>query len=168
MLRTIAGVFVCVALATGMGAAADNLVPDPEFKEADFTTMPEEYTWIYYQIAGPSSVEKGDGQVTLTGGRSFLHSAAFDVEPGREYEVSVQAEGQGKVSIEMLWWQRHTRLSIAMADPHRTIPVEPTEVDGEQTVSGVATASPDAKRAYIRFVVEDGTVTLSEPRFVAK
>ena len=45
------------------------------------------------------------------------------------------------------------------------IPIfEPVTLDGEtKVISGVDTPSPGADEAYIRIVVEDGTVTVSEP-----
>jgi len=154
------------ALAGFVAAQAANLVPDPGFKKANFTPPSKNTTWRKYQISAPSAgqVDAARGAVTLKGGKTFLHSSAFDVTPGRKYNVSLKAAGKGKVSVEFLWWTRYSDDSIEMADPHRTIPIKPTAVgDAAKTLTGNATAPKGAKRAYIRIVVEGGAVTISDP-----
>jgi hypothetical protein len=148
---------------------AANLVPDPEFKKADFKPLPKDTTWLWYQISAPSKAELLKGRVSMTGGKTFLHSSAFDVEPGKKYEVSLKASGKGQVSVEFLWWETYNDMGIKQAEPHRTIPVEPTEIKGgEKELKGAGTAPKKAKRAYIRVVVEKGSVTVSNPKVETK
>lgn len=166
---------VALFLALSLGALAlsdaepANLVPDPKFANADFKPLAEKTTWQSHQIETPSSVEldKGKESVAVTGGKTFLHSSVLDVKEGETYECSVQAQGKGKVSIECLWWAKYGDDGIEMTKPHRTVAAEPVEVgDQAKAVSGKSQAPAGAKKAYIRIVVEGGTVTVSSPKVV--
>jgi hypothetical protein len=88
------------------------------------------------------------------------------VKPGQSYNISLKVEGKGTVSIETLWWKKsHSAIrGKGLPDPHRTIAVKPLELNNEtKVITGVATTSKGADEGYIRIVVEDGTVTVSEP-----
>jgi hypothetical protein len=168
LLTVAAAVLVFVSPAVAEDAQTPpNLVPDPDFSEVDFAPLAEETTWRWYEIVLPCDAEldEENASVTLSGGKVFLHSSAFDVEPGRIYDVSVQAAGKGTISVECLWWVKYEDSGLIMADPHRTVPIEPAEVvdEAEMTVSGQATAPENAKRMYIRIVVEDGEFDVSAP-----
>lgn len=148
----------CVALA----GIADNLVKDAEFQEVDFSPKAiRTSTWVTYIIEMPSetTLDKDKKAVTMKGGKTFLHSSKFDVEAGKKYEISFKADGKGTVSAETLWWDKDG----GMANPHRGIPIKPTQVDGSQELKGTDTAPKDAATCYIRLVVEKGTVTCSAP-----
>lgn len=167
--KVLSSVAVWTGLTVGAALAADqagNLVKDAAFKQADFEPLAEKTTWLWYQIVAPSEakLDKAKGTVALTGGKTFLHSSAFDVAPEKKYTISVKAQGKGKISVECLWWTRYDDDGIGMAKPHRTFAVEATELKDEtRDISGQDTAPTDAKRAYIRVVVEEGTVTVSNP-----
>ena len=82
----------------------------------------------------------------------------------KKYNISVKAQGKGKVSVECLWWTRYDDDGIGMAKPHRTFAVKATELKDEtRDITGQDTAPKEAKRAYIRIVVEEGTITVSNP-----
>jgi len=143
--------------------AQDNLLPDPEFKQADFKPLAEKTTWRWYQINAPSEAKVEGAAVSMTGGKTFLHSSRFAVTPDQSYQISLKAQGKGKVSIESLWWAADG----SMTKPHRTFAVKPMDVtEAAQDVAGADTAPKEAKEAYIRVVVEEGTVTVSAPKVV--
>ena len=149
---------------------AQNLVPDPGFKQADFSpeaAIENKTTWLWYQIVAPSeaTLDKAKGAVTMKGGKTFLHSSRFKVAAGKSYHVAVKAQGTGKVSLEYLWWTADG----GMTKPHRTIPVKQAELkDATQALEGADKAPEGAAEAYIRIVVEEGTVTISEPNVTTK
>jgi len=171
--KMLFGAVVCTGLAVTAALAAEktgNLVADPSFKQADFAPLAKETTWLWYQIVAPSEakLDKDKAAVTMTGGKTFLHSAAFDVTAEKKYNISVKAQGKGKIYIECLWWTRYDDDGIGMAKPHRTFAVEATEIGDEtKKIAGQDTAPKEAKRAYIRVVVEEGTVTVSAPSVTA-
>lgn len=149
-------------------AGKKNLLPDAKFKKADLDPLadPDKTTWCWYVIEVPSEAtrDKKKKSVTLKGGKTFLHSSAFDVVAGQAYEMELTAEGEGKVSIESLWWTRYDKDGIGQASPHRTWAVKPVEIKGEQKlIAGTDTAPEGAKQVYIRIVVESGTITISKP-----
>lgn len=151
--------------ASGHAAEPENLIKDAKFEKADFAPLAENTAWRWYQIAAPSEVklDKAKGTVTMTGGKTFLHSALAGVTPAGKYRMGLKAEGKGKVSIESLWWSADG----GMAKPHRTIPVKPVELKGEaKTLTGEDTAPEGAAMLYIRVVVEEGTITVSSPAVV--
>ena len=156
---------VAIFISASVGAA-ENLIADPGFKKANFEPLAEDTTWLWYQIEAPSEAEivEDASAVKMTGGKTFLHSSRFKVEPGKNYQTQLTAEGKGKASVEFLWWTEDG----GMADPHRTIPIEPVEIkEGKQKLEGADTAPEKAAEAYIRVVVEAGTVTVSEPTVTA-
>jgi len=157
---------VVVGLSLCAFAAAQNLIPDPQFKKFDYDPTKHLETWkerwIPYQIKAPSEwkLDAGKAAVEMKGGETFLHSPRFPVKPGQKLSISVMAQGTGKVSVQCLYWTEDG----GMADPHRTIPIEPVELKGKsQKVAGTDTVSEKAVEAYIRIVVQDGTVTVSQP-----
>jgi len=156
------GAMALAGLAASAAMAADNLVPDPDFKKVQFEPPTYESSWVPYQINSPyeAKLDAAAGKITLTGGKTFLHSSKFAVSAGKAYAIGLQAEGKGKVSVECLWWTADG----GMTEPHRTIPVEPVELKGEpKALEGKATAPTNAATLYIRAVVEDGTITLAKP-----
>lgn len=171
MLKRIAlNLLGCMAVACSVGftglAWGQNHISDPTFSNFDYDPAKHQETWkerwIPHQIKAPSEwkADAAKGTVELTGGETFLHSPYFVAKPGQKLAISVMAEGKGHVSVECLWWTDDG----GMADPHRTIPIEPVELTGDsQRVSGVATVPEEAGQAYIRIVVRDGTVTVSKP-----
>ncbi len=166
LLCLIALLAAHAAPAQGGAAPARNLVPDPAFAEADLSRLATETTWRVYQIAAPSSavVDKDTASVALEGGKTFLHSSAFTVEPGTSYRIQITGRGDGVVSVELLWWTRYDDEGIAMAKPHRTYAIKAKKLTGKEAVlTGTDTAPKDALRAYIRIVAENGTVTVSKP-----
>lgn len=149
---------VCVAQMAGAG----NLIPDPEFKNAALKPLTPESSWRWYQINGPSDavLDAAQGTLELTGGKTFLHSSRFEVTPGAEYSVSVSAQGSGKLSLEMLWWTK----AGGGADPHRAIPLDPTDLSAEfKEFKATAKAPDDAAEAYMRVVVSDGKAVVRQP-----
>lgn len=155
-------------------AAEKNLLPDPGFEQTlKLTNEPPEdadpyelwvmLPWHHYVIEAPSEVQYDQGAVTVTGGKGFLHSAAFPVEAGKTYAVSFKARGGGKVSAGFLWWTRYDDDGIEMADPHWTRMEEPVKTgDDARDVTARFTASEKTTRAYIRLVVTEGTVRASD------
>ncbi|MFN2352880.1 MAG: hypothetical protein ABR497_13160, partial [Kiritimatiellia bacterium] len=118
---TVLGIMIAGGILAASASAA-NLINDPGFKQTKFSPLQSDSSWFWYQINGPSGaeVDPGAGTITLTGGKTFLHSTRFPVKPGKQYNISVQAKGSGKVSFECLWWKAQG----GMAEPHRTIPLE--------------------------------------------
>ena len=155
-----------VGVMASVAVGADNLVPDPAFAKANFTPLTYESSWMWYQINGPSEakLDSAAKTITLTGGKTFLHSSKFAVKAGRKYRVDLTAQGKGKVQIEFLWWTAEG----GMASTHDMVAVEPTELkDGENKLGAVVTAPENAAEAYIRVVVMDGTATVSAPSVVS-
>jgi hypothetical protein len=143
-----------------------NLLPDPAFADVNLDPLAEKTSWIWHQIVLPSeaSADKQAKSMTLSGGKTFLHSGTFDVKPGASYAITLRAAGTGKVSVECLWWKRYEQAAIEMTEPHRTIPRTPVEVTADGIKVDVRDTAPEgAAKAYIRIVVEEGEVTLSEP-----
>ncbi len=143
-----------------------NLLPDPVFAEVNLDPLAEKTTWIWHEIVLPSEarVDEQAKSMTLIGGKTFLHSGTFDVQPGASYAITLKAAGTGKVSVECLWWKRYEEAAIEMTEPHRTISRTPVEVTAEGIKVDVHDTAPEgATKAYIRIVVEGGEVTLSEP-----
>ena len=180
MKKSVIGLAVLFGMVAAMADddIAANLVPDPGFSHTSFESprfyprtpdgKPVPTTWVRHQINLPSEVNlnKDANSVSMKGGKSFLHSSRFPVKAGQSYAVSLKVEGKGKVSIETLWWKKDHGLADGkgLPVPHRTVAVEPVTLDDEaKVISGVDTPSPGADEAYIRIVVEDGTVTVSEP-----
>ncbi len=164
VILVVSAVIICGA--TAARAASKNLVPDPGFQKADFAPLVDKTTWRWHPIAAPSeaALDKAKKEVKLTGGKTFLHSPVFDVTPGHAYEIKVKAEGAGKVSIQCLWWTVYKGDDIGMASPHCTMPQNPVALDNEAKTFDVLDGAPkDATRAYIRVIVEEGAVTISEP-----
>jgi hypothetical protein len=159
------GLALLVVSFVGMAAAlADgNALPDPKFSNAHFAPLAEKTTWLSYVIESPSTtkLDKKTNSVTMTGGKTFLHSSKFAVEPKAKYSYKLTVKGTGTVSIQTLWWTKDD----AMAKPHRTFSVKKVVLkNGEtKTITGTDTASANAAKAYIRIVVEKGTVTVSQP-----
>jgi len=180
MNKNVIGLVVLFGMVAALAAdvVVKNLVADPGFQHTSFESprfyprtpdgKPVPTTWVRHQINLPSEVNlnKDAKSVTMKGGKSLLHSSRFPVKAGQSYTVSLKVQGKGKVSIETLWWQKGHRLADGegLPVPHRTVAVKPVTLDDEtKVISGVDTPSPKANEAYIRIVVEDGTVTVSEP-----
>jgi len=166
MLQGTAAIVLFLGLVWSAAAGPQNLIPDPQFKNFDYDPLKHrevwKQRWIPYQIKAPSEwkLDAGKQAVELKGGQTFLHSPRFAVTAGKKLSVAVTAEGSGKVSVQFLWWKEDG----GMTEPHRTIPVEPVEVKGaSQRITGTDTAPEGAAEAYIRIVVEEGTVTVSQP-----
>ena len=166
----VASLAVSASLLIPIQLNAQNLVPDPNFREADFApqaAMESKTRWLWYQIVAPSeaTLDKGQGTATMKGGKTFLHSSRFKITSGKSYKVSVKAQGTGKVSLEYLWWTANG----AMTKPHRTTAVKQAELkEAAQRLEGTYAAPEKAAEAYIRMIVEDGTITLSAPTVTAE
>ena len=184
MSKSVIGVAVLFGMAAVMVAAdvAQNLVPDTGFRHTSFESpgfyprtpdgRPVPTTWVRHRVIRPGDVRlnRDRNSVTMKGGKSFLHSSRFPVKAGQSYSISLKAEGKGKVSIQALWWKRHNNVGRGkgLPVPHKTIALEPLTLDNEtKLISAVATASPGADAAYVRVIVEDGTITVSEPSVTA-
>jgi len=161
MILTLA---TCLAL--GLGAAAEtgapNLLPDPGFERAVLAPDSWEGTWLWYRLAGPSAatLDKPKGAVTLTGGRTLLHSSRFEVEPETFYRISVDARGTGEVSVECLWWDKNR----GIVRPHRTVAAKPVAVAAEtEAVTGDVESPPHAHGCTVRIAVANGTVEIWRP-----
>lgn len=155
-------IVLCVLSMLGgvINSRGSNCVPDPQFSKADFKPLCPKTTWRSYIIASPSKtvLNKKAKSITLSGGKTFLHSSKFPVEPGTKYTYKLQVKGSGKVSVQTLWWTKDD----GMADPHRTFSIKAVELkNATETITGTDTAPKNAARAYIRIVVENGTVTVS-------
>ena len=164
----------CSAVAKQNKETTKNLLPDPVFaKSAQIATHPPKGVdglelrriepWSMFEIELPSTVTYGKGSATLTGGRTFLHSSAFDVEPGKTYNISFKTSGDGKVSAGFLWWQAYDLdKRIEMANPHWTKMQEPADTtEKAQRIKAQFTAPADSHRAYLRLEITEGTVTVS-------
>ena len=165
---------LAVLMATGPAFAQDsgNLLTDANFeKAAELKSNPPDVDvfelqrirpWNFYIIESDASVSYDPPAVTLTGGRAFLHSAAFDVEAGQTYQVSVEATGDGKISTGLLWWKAYSEDERAMAQPHWSQMEEPAQAGDEaQTVTATFEAPEGATRAYLRLEATDGSVTMN-------
>ena len=152
-------------------SAQQNLLPDPDFAKTR-TVMEKEgeqarrhgpnTPWKWHVIEAEANVTYNDGFVEASGGKVFLHSAEFDVEPGKRYDVSFTATGDGKVSAGFLWWNRGKNEARTMAEPHWTRMDEPAEAGSDEPakISATFEAPGDADTTYLRLVVTDGTATL--------
>ena len=169
MSRNLVRTFVFATLLGVLFAAsasAKNMIPDPDFKKFAEGPIPQadawKKHWIPFQIMGPSQwkVQPDAGAVELKGGKTFLHSPRFKVEVGQKLTLALTAKGKGKVSIQCLYWTAEG----GMADTHRTVVVKPVKVEGKKKdLQGTDTVPEGAAEAYIRIVVEDGTLTVSDP-----
>jgi|GEM_PF-5888634 len=142
-----------------------NLVPDAAFEraaklpvtppaDADPIELIRKQTWKFYEIELPATAKIEKGKATLTGGKSFLHSAPFDVEPGKSYTIQVKAKGTGNLSVGLLWWEVYDDKNIRAVQPHWSRTENPETLDDEPiALKQTFTAPKDAKRAYLRIVV---------------
>ena len=143
----------------------ENMIPDPQFKKFDYSPVEhreewKEY-WRSYQIEKPGKWSAKAGAAEITGGKTFVHSPYFGVEPGQTLQIRLSASGDGKVGVQCLYWTAEG----GTAKKHRTIPIEVTAVKEEKsTLQGTDTVPEEAAEAYIRIVVEGGTVSVSEPK----
>jgi hypothetical protein len=141
-------------------AAALAANPPPDVSGLELQKM---LPWHFYVIEAPAEVQYAKGQATLTGGKAFLHSSVFKVEAGKDYQISLEAKGDGKVSVGLMWWKAYGDDGVSTADPHWTRIEEPTKVcESGHTVKATFKASPEATRAYLRLVVTEGSVTVSD------
>jgi len=166
LLLISAAFVVSLSLSLNAQEGKDNLIPDPAFKKFGYDPTKHREVWkerwIPHQIKTPSEwkLDGGKAAVELKGGETFLHSPRYAVKPGQKFSIAVTAEGKGTLSVQCLWWTAEGD----MAQPHRTIPIEPVELKGDsQRVEGTDTAPEGASEAYIRIVVQDGTITVSQP-----
>jgi len=153
------GILLAAALSVAAAALAEekNLAPDPSFQEG-------EKTWLGYVIENPSTwtfnaAQGGEpASVTLTGGRTFLHSSRFAVTAGKTYRIAFKAKGDGKVSPGLLWWKPE----FGMAEPHWTRPEQPLAAEAAWKDFTVEfPASPESTEVYVRFEVTAGSATIS-------
>ena len=173
-----------VGILTGLNAGrafaqSGNRLADPAFKttaeleanpprDLDRMQLQEQMPWVFHIIERPAEARYAPPRVTLTGGRAFLHSDAFDVTPGDTYRVTLKAGGDGQISAGLLWWRQYTDERIRMAEPHWAQMDEPAQAtDKANTVRATFTAPDKAKRAYLRLVVTDGEVTIQDVRVIA-
>ena len=133
--------------------------------------------WIFYEIVLPvvDVVDKTQGHASgksfkfeTKKGKGFLHSAPFDVAAGKKYELSGWVKGQGKASLELLWWTKYSEDEIEMCKHHQDI-VPAVQGTGKWTRTGkVFTAPEGATRAYVRLVGEGADVWLDDVAVAAK
>jgi hypothetical protein len=167
------GLLVALLLSAGPG---DNvqLLADPTFAriaqllaqppaDLDIVERQRLWPWIAHEIELPATAAFAPPAVTLTGGVVFLHSAAFDVEPGQAIEVRFHARGSGQVTAGFTWWQINNDEVARRADPHLTLMPEPVQPGDGRVVTFQATVPASARRAYLRIVVRQGEVVVSDP-----
>ena len=150
-----------VFLAAACIAAAPNLAPDATFQDGDVAAY-DPPSWRWDPIATPSEarVDKAAGSVTLIGGRTFLRSGHFRVEPETFYKVSIKAQGTGKIGLACLWWGEDGK----PVRPHRSVALQSMPITGGTDVLAGAVEAPiTAKTGQLRIVVADGTLVVSAP-----
>lgn len=169
---TTLGMAVAVMLSSALGAdAQQNRLPDADFAETievmanqgeEAQRHGPDTPWKWYVIEADAKVTYTDGSVEASGGKVFLHSAEFEVEPGQSYEVSFTAAGDGKVSVGFLWWQYDDNGARGWADPHWARLEEPVNAGSDEPaeVSSTFEAPENANATYLRLVVTDGTVVV--------
>ena len=124
-------------------------------------------SWTFYEIVLPVAdvADKAQGHASgksfkfeTKKGKGFLHSAPFDVAAGNEYELSGWVRGQGRASLELLWWVKYSEDEIEMCKHHQDI-VPPVQAsDKWARAAKVFTAPEGATRAYVRLVGEGAGV----------
>lgn len=160
---------------SGTGLAqqgSQNRVPDADFAQTaevvnqagdEARQHSPEMPWKWYPIEGSASVTFAAGHAEATGGKVFLHSDYFDVEPGQTYEIHLTAEGDGRISTGLLWWTESDRGTRGWAEPHWTQMDDPVASSSEPSeVRATFEAPENAAQAYVRLVVTDGTVTIRD------
>ena len=142
-------------------AVAANLVPDSGFasvSELGVKTAIDGWNW--QRIEEPCEVRVDQEKVALTGGKVFLHSAAFPVDARTVYELRLEVSGDAKLSVEILWWKKDglpTR-------PHRSILVKPNRLTASAAKIKASIRSPsDVAMAYVRCAAESGQAVLKSP-----
>ena len=166
-LTLVVAVSVCAAAGHKLLKDADfekaaALAADPP-KDVSGLDLQKMLPWHFYVIEAPAEVQYTKGQAALKGGKAFLHSSVFKVEAGKEYHVSLKAKGDGKVSAGLMWWKTYGDDGVSTADPHWTRMEEPVKVcESGHTVKATFKASPEATRAYLRLVVTEGSVAVSD------
>lgn len=154
-----------------------NLVPNASFEKVERAKVGKRRMvpsgWRFYVIVMPAS-DSVDNAIKRTGkysfkftvgekGKAFLHSPAFDVEPGQAYRISAWVRGKGALAIEMLWWQSYLK-PLIMSKHHRDAMKKPVKASEKQwkRVEVTFTAPNDAKRAYVRLVATNGDVWVDD------
>ena len=140
---------------------ADNILPDPSFTNvSELANQPEAKGWNWQRIVEPCEVRIDQDKATLQGGKVFLHSAEFRVDASTIYQLQLEASGNAKVSMEILWWKR----GGLPTRTHRSTLVKPSRLSANATQVGGRIRSPsDAATAYVRFAAEEGHAVLKSP-----
>ena len=145
----------------GGNLRADNLLPDPSFANvSELANQPETEGWNWQRIAEPCEVSIDQDMATLQGGKVFLHSAAFPVAASTIYEVQVEASGDAKLAVEILWWRKDGLPTRG----HRSTLVKPNRLTASAARIRTSIRSPiDVATAYVRFAAEEGHAVLKSP-----
>lgn len=166
-------------LAFGATKEPSNLISNPSFetlRKAVTATKPMPDGWQFYIIASPaegycdeSKAASGKRSFKFSlreGGKAFLHSHAFDVEPNTRYKVRLLACGSGIIAVEMLWWQSYPE-PLTQSKRHRDAAKEEIKLTEKwQPVEAAFIAPEDAKKAYLRIIARDGDVWVDDVEVV--
>lgn len=166
-------------LAFGAAKEPKNLILNPSFEtlRRDATkAKPMPDGWQFYIIAShaegycdESKASSGKRSFKFSlreGGKAFLHSHAFDVEPSAQYKVRLLACGGGIISVEMLWWQSYPEPLVQLKRHRDAAKGEIKLTEKWQLVEATFTAPEDAKRAYLRIIARDGDVWVDDVEVV--
>ena len=146
----------------GSDVMASNLLPDPSFTVVSELGLKAKASgWNWQCVEEPSKVHFNQGEAVLQGGKVFLHSMEFAIEPGTIYELTCAASGTAKLAVEVLWWKKDR---LPTAAYHRSILSNPHLLTEDVTPLRASIRSPaDAATAYIRFAAEEGRAVLESP-----
>ena len=154
-------IFLVACAVSSGNLRADNILPDPTFTNVrELANQPETEGWNWQHIAEPCAVSIDKNEARLQGGKVFLHSAEFRVDASTIYQLQLEASGNAKVSMEILWWKR----GGLPTRTHRSTLVKPSRLSANATLVGGRIRSPsDAATAYVRFAAEEGHAVLKSP-----
>ncbi|MBC7328301.1 hypothetical protein H5T87_09365 [bacterium] len=91
-------------------------------------------------------------------GKGFLQSDVFPVEKGKKLNLSVWVKGDGRAMLQIIWWERYDE-ERATPCQHQQDSSEPIQCKGEwEEIRLEVMPPPEATKAYIRLVGEDGDI----------
>lgn len=171
-LRPIAlrvGIATLVCICCCNHAVAENVIPDPLFaavREFVNVKTSDAKGWCWQPIIEPCRVQVDSKRraITLQGGKVFLHSSEFPVHQSTVYELQIEAAGDARFSVEVLWWQKNG----LPARPHRAVFVKPKSgtLNARRSRFTARGRSPrNAATAYLRLIVESGRAVIRAPVF---
>ena len=128
--------------------------------------------WFFYVTEAPAAMEVVSARsyeryALLSGGRGFMHSAAFDVTAGQEYTATAWIRGTGHLDLGVLWWAAYGDGHAEMVTPHwEHMKVPAQAADDWQRISATYTAPEGATRAYLRLAGGGGEVHVDQVRII--